>query len=43
MLMVIYVNGDNGSASYDETYFENFGVEHIPKEFKNSRTQNNHN
>ena len=26
------MNGDNGRLSYDETYFESFGVGHIPKE-----------
>ena len=30
------VNDNNGSASYDATYFDSFGVEHIPKESKNS-------
>ena len=30
--MALYVNGNNGCLSYDETYFESFGVEHIPKE-----------
>ena len=29
MLMV-----NNGSASYDGTYFESFAVEHIPKEIE---------
>ena len=29
-----YVNGHNRRASYDEVYFESFGVEHIPKEIK---------
>ena len=33
--IALYVNGNNGSASYDATYFESFGVEHIPKEIKN--------
>ena len=28
------VNDNNGSASYNATYFDNFGVEHIPKEIK---------
>ena len=31
-MIALYVNGDNGSASYDATYFDSFGVEHIPKE-----------
>ena len=26
------VNDNNGSASYDPTYFDSFGVEHIPNE-----------
>ena len=30
----LYVNGNNGSASYDAVYFDSFGVEHIPKEIK---------
>ena len=30
--IALYVNGDNGSASYDGTYFGSFAVEHIPKE-----------
>ena len=33
--IALYVNGNNGSTSYDATYFESFGVEHIPKEIKN--------
>ena len=33
-LIALYVNGNNGSASYDATYLESFGVEHIPKEIK---------
>ena len=28
------VNGNNGSAFYDATYFDSFGVEHVPKEIK---------
>ena len=28
--IVLYVNGNNGSRSYDATYFDSFGVEHIP-------------
>ena len=31
---VLYVNDNNGNASYDATYFDSFGVEHIPKEIK---------
>ena len=30
----MYVDGDNGSTYHDVTYFDNFGVEHIPKEIK---------
>ena len=30
----LYVNGNNGSASYDAIYFNSFAVEHIPKEIK---------
>ena len=33
-LMALYVNDDNGIASFDATYFGSFGVEHIPKEIK---------
>ena len=32
--MALYVNDDNGIASFDATYFDSFGVEHIPKEIK---------
>ena len=28
------MNGDNGVTSRDITYFDSFGVEHIPKEIK---------
>ena len=28
------MNGDNGVTSHDITYFDSFGVEHIPKEIK---------
>ena len=28
------MNGNNGSASYGTTYFNSFGVAHIPKETK---------
>ena len=31
------VNGDKGSMSQDVTYFDNFGVNHIPKEIKKIR------
>ena len=30
--VALYVNGNNGSVSYDVIYFDSFGVEHIPKE-----------
>ena len=30
--VALYVNGNNGSVSYDAIYFDSFGVEHIPKE-----------
>ena len=29
--IAFYVNDDNGSASYNATYFDSFGVEYIPK------------
>ena len=29
--ITFYVNGNNGSASYDGIYFNSFGVEHVPK------------
>ena len=32
--IALFVNSNNGSASYDATYFGSFGVEHIPKEIK---------
>ena len=32
--IVLYVNGNNGSACYDATYFDSIGVEYIPKENK---------
>ena len=32
--IALYVNGNNGSASYDVIYFDSFGVEHIPKEIE---------
>ena len=32
--IALFVNGDDGSASYDPAYFDSFGVEHIPKEIK---------
>ena len=28
------MNGNNRNASHDATYFDGFGVEHIPKEIK---------
>ena len=31
----MYVNGNNGSPSYNAIYFERFGVEYIPSEIKN--------
>ena len=34
--IALYVNGNNGSASYDAIYFDKFRVDHIPKEVKNS-------
>ena len=33
--IALYVTGNNGSASYDVTYFDSFGVEHLPIEIKN--------
>ena len=33
--IALYVNGDN------VTYFDSFGAEHIPKEFKNSIANKN--
>ena len=30
----LYVNGNNGSASYDAIYFDSFEAELIPKEIK---------
>ena len=30
----MYVNGDNGSESYNATYFDRFVVKHISKEIK---------
>ena len=30
----LYVNGSNGSASYDAIYFNSFAVKRIPKEIK---------
>ena len=32
--IALYVNGNNGSVSYDAIYIDSFGVEHIPKEMK---------
>ena len=32
--IALCVNGGNGSASYDTTYFDGFRVEHIPEKIK---------
>ena len=32
--LALYVNGDNGITFYDATYFDSFGVKHVPKELK---------
>ena len=32
--ITLNVNGNNGSASYNATYFDSFGVKHIQKEIK---------
>ena len=32
--IALYVNGNNGSASYDVIYFDSFRVEHIPKDIE---------
>ena len=32
--IALYVNNNNTSTSYNATYFDSFGVEHIPKEIK---------
>ena len=32
--IAFYVNGENGSASYDAPYFDSFEVKYIPKEVK---------
>ena len=32
--IALYGNGNNGSVSYNATYFDSFGVEHILKEIK---------
>ena len=38
--IALCVNGDNGSISYNATYFDSFGAEHISKEIKkNNRKQ----
>ena len=34
--IALYVNGNSGSTFYDATYFDSFGVEHIPKGIKKS-------
>ena len=31
--IALYVNANNRKTSYDAIYFDNFGDEHIPKEF----------
>ena len=33
-LIALYVNGNNGSLSYNAIYLDSFGVEHIQKEIK---------
>ena len=33
--IALYVTGNNGSASYNVTYFDSFGVEHLSIEIKN--------
>ena len=35
------MNENNGSASYNATYLDSFGVEHIPKEIKKIIINNN--
>ena len=32
--ITLHVNGNNRSASYDETYFDSLGVEHILNDIK---------
>ena len=32
--IAFYLNRNNGSPSYNLTYFDRFGIEHIPKEIK---------
>ena len=32
--IALYVNGNNERASYTATYFDSFGVKHIPKNIK---------
>ena len=39
--IALYVNGDKRRTYYDATYFDNFGVEKIPKEIKKSRGNKN--
>ena len=41
--IALYVNGNNGSASYDAAYFGSSGVEHIPKEIQIHKKQKYHN
>ena len=33
-LITLYLNGNNWSASYNQTYLDSFEVEHIPKEIE---------
>ena len=33
-LITLYLNGNNWSTSYNETYLDSFEVEHIPKEIE---------
>ena len=39
--MVLYVSGNNGRTPYDATYFDSFGVEHIPKEIHRKQKYQN--
>ena len=32
--IALYMNGNNGNASYDATYFDSFGVKDIQRETK---------
>ena len=40
--IALYVNGDNRNTSNDATYFDIFGVEHIPKEIRKIRRKQNY-